>query len=646
MAKTIGTLAYKIVADTSSFTKGVTVSRKELKVLGDIFEATRTDAERYQAAHDSLVKAMVENKLDVDTGTRALEMLYKEYQHLFPVEEEQVEHLNDISEAMENLVPAELVDMQSTAVGNFNNELGKLTPITADTELRNKTLVNTFGGMVPVINPATIAMHGFSKAMQLASDVSAFFVESLTDAFAHIQDVGNTSQSLGIAIDELQVLQFAADQADIEFETLTKAMYSTQKAIADAVSGSGSLADAFDELGLDAEALSTKSLDEQFRAVVGALGDVENATTRAGLAADIFGKSALDMERLVQAGAEGFAQSREFLSESGMVTQEMVDDVDELDAAWKKLQKTLDGFRLLLAKEMAKPLQKLLEDTEEFLSSEDNRKAIAEFAHDIGLLASAFAAVAHRVAQARGVMAGIKNWVMPDWLEGFIAVVDMAEADPQQAISVATGKLGIDTGDDAAAQVAAEAANEQIATDWMAAIDEQVRAADELRANEQAMHEQRMSQEAEFIEAVTRGDEMLADDARKVADEWLRGIDEQIEAADKLKQKYADDNDKLLSELEDIAEAREQGIISGEQADEFARKAMARGGGKGPSEFRNPAAMRGSQEALSAIARAQFGGRETRSEKTLDKILDELREANRNNKEKDAEQDVNVEAFV
>ena len=109
----------------------------------------------------------------------------------------------------------------------------------------------------------------------------------------------------GVSVENLQKLDFAAQQSGSDLETLEKAFLKQSKVINDANSGLTGAVDKLDALGLSAEDLIDLSPDEQFKLIADAMKNVTNDTEKAAIAQEIFGKSGADLIPLLNEGADG-----------------------------------------------------------------------------------------------------------------------------------------------------------------------------------------------------------------------------------------------------------------------------------------------------------------------------------------------------
>lgn len=136
---------------------------------------------------------------------------------------------------------------------------------------------------------------------------------ALNEAAETVDNLGKKSATLGIPVQELSVLRFAAGEAGVEFETLTKLAGKAQRGIAQfAKDGTGPAADAFHALGIEVTDSNGKirTLTELLPEIAVGLQRVDNQAQKLDFAAGIFGR-------------EGGQQFVQLLEDSGDFLQNM-----------------------------------------------------------------------------------------------------------------------------------------------------------------------------------------------------------------------------------------------------------------------------------------------------------------------------------
>lgn len=145
------------------------------------------------------------------------------------------------------------------------------------------------------------------------------------------------SQVTGIATDKLQEYMYAAELVDVSVDTLTGSMAKQIKSMKSAQGGSKSMVEAYEKLGVEIMNAdgTLRDSDEVYWEIIAALGAMENETERDALAMTILGKSAQELNPLIEAGADKMEELGKQAREAGYVLS------DDLLAAYGNLDDQL-----------------------------------------------------------------------------------------------------------------------------------------------------------------------------------------------------------------------------------------------------------------------------------------------------------------
>lgn len=166
------------------------------------------------------------------------------------------------------------------------------------------------------ITAAGQAMKPFSAA---AAAALAAMTGLAVKAGASADELVTLSKQTGISTDDLQLYAAAADLVDVSVETMAKSQQRLKKSMLSASEG-GAIADRFEALGVavtDANG-GLRDSNAVFMDVIKALGEMENETERDAVAMEIFGKSAAELNPLIEDAGETYAEVAKMLSENGL----------------------------------------------------------------------------------------------------------------------------------------------------------------------------------------------------------------------------------------------------------------------------------------------------------------------------------------
>lgn len=149
------------------------------------------------------------------------------------------------------------------------------------------------------------AMRGLSMAAAaVTASIGALTVKSGKWA----DDINTMSKVYSIGTKELQQYSAAAELVDVDVETIAKSHSQLTKRMNSAADGTGASAEAFEKLGVDVTNAdgSLRDADTVWQETISALGQVENETERDAIAMQLMGKSAQELNPLIEDGGEAY----------------------------------------------------------------------------------------------------------------------------------------------------------------------------------------------------------------------------------------------------------------------------------------------------------------------------------------------------
>ena len=243
------------------------------------------------------------------------------------------------------------------------------------------------------------------QKMQGLSMAAAGVVASLGlisyKAGTNADDLNTLSKVYGISTQDLQMYAAAGDLVDVSVETIAKSHVKLEKSMSSAASGTGKNAEAFEALGVsltDADG-NLRDSDEVWQDTIKALGEVENETERDALAMQLMGKSAAELNPLIEDGGETYEKVAETMEKYGLdfVDQETLDKANEFND-------TLDTMKLIGTAAIAQVGSQL---------SAYLAPALEKVVGWIGKLASWLSTLSPQVLTVIGIVAGVIAGLAP-----------------------------------------------------------------------------------------------------------------------------------------------------------------------------------------------------------------------------------------
>ena len=287
--------------------KGITIEfRGDTTKLDKALRQINTETRNLDKELKQVDKALKFNPTSVD--------LWRQKQQIL------TQKLEQTKDKLELLKKAQ-ADMDAKGVDKNSEEYRKLQREIIETESKVKTVegqlrkignVNLratseqFKEMGNKLTAAGQAMQGLSMAAAaVAASIGAITVKSGKWA----DDLNTMSKVYHIGTGELQKYSVAADLVDVSVETIAKTHTKLEKSMASAAKGTGANADAFAKLGIDVTNAdgSLREGDEVWQETIAALGQMTNETERDALAMQLMGKSAAELNPLIEDGGETYA---------------------------------------------------------------------------------------------------------------------------------------------------------------------------------------------------------------------------------------------------------------------------------------------------------------------------------------------------
>lgn len=198
-----------------------------------------------------------------------------------------------------------------------------------------------FKSMGDKLTSAGQAMRGLSMA---AAAVTAAIGAAAVKSGKWADDLNTMSKVYSISTTELQKYSAAADLVDVSVETIAKSHVKLEKQMLTASKGTGASAAAFQKLGVSVTNAdgSLRNGDAVWQDTIAALGGLSNETERDALAMQLMGRSAAELNPLIEDNGETYKMVADTMAKYGL---DYVDQ-DTLNKA-NQFNDSLDTMKLL-----------------------------------------------------------------------------------------------------------------------------------------------------------------------------------------------------------------------------------------------------------------------------------------------------------
>ena len=184
-------------------------------------------------------------------------------------------------------------------------------------------------------------------------------IEGVLSSMAGIAETENFADRIGIASDQLRILNYAAEQTGASAGTMQMALQRMTRRISEASTGSGEAVGALNELGLSAEYLAGLSPDKQFGAIADAMQNVSSQGDKVRLAMKLFDSEGVALVNTLAGGSAGLDEFGAKAQQMGLLLGDQGDKVRSASDAIANMQKAWHGMVQQIATLVAPWLEKI-----------------------------------------------------------------------------------------------------------------------------------------------------------------------------------------------------------------------------------------------------------------------------------------------
>ena len=206
-----------------------------------------------------------------------------------------------------------------------------------------------------------------NQIFSVQSAITALVAGAGIQRFAQeIDELAKTSRRLGLTVNELQSLQFAAEQTGVSAESLRTSLDRFNRNISETAIGTGIAKRSFEDLGVsvkDSEGV-LRNTDDILTDVADALKGVESPADRTRIAMDLFGRSGAALVNTLAEGKGGINElRREFNDLTLQLDQQTAAAVEAANDRFNRLSKSIGSVLVQFGAKTFEGLSKFAEMT-------------------------------------------------------------------------------------------------------------------------------------------------------------------------------------------------------------------------------------------------------------------------------------------
>ena len=359
------------IEGAAQFKQSLANVNSELRSLSAEMKAATSEFKGNESSQDAVAKKSDILARSMETAKQKIELLSSEYEkqqsrlqelaaNLETAKERYGENSEEAQKAEKALSQQE-VTVNKLGAQLHNAEAALYDMQNAEQELGQETdtateKTSSFGDMLK----AKLTGDVIIGAVKALADGIKKLGKSMWDAAVETGEYADKVQTLAtqynLTTDQVQEYMYMQDLADVSVETIAGSLTKLTKQMGEAQDGTGSAADAFTKLGIEVTNSdgTLRDANEVFLEAVDALGNVENATERDTLAMDIFGKSAQDLNPLIELGAEGFNDlANEAHAAGAVMGGEALQSANEFKDGLDRAKQKAEGLKHELGEKLA-----------------------------------------------------------------------------------------------------------------------------------------------------------------------------------------------------------------------------------------------------------------------------------------------------
>lgn len=211
---------------------------------------------------------------------------------------------------------------------------------------------------------AELAKEGLDKAAEACKKLAKAMAGAIGESAEYADEILTMSTQYGISTEKLQEFSYMAELVDTDLSTITGATAKLTKQMGAAADGNAAAAEKFAQLGINIYNMdgTLKSADEVFLEAIDALGQMESGVERDNVAMELFGKSAQELNPLIETGADGIAAYAQEAHDMGAVLdEEALTSLGEMDDSFQRVDQATTTLKNTIGVALAPVITQIAE---------------------------------------------------------------------------------------------------------------------------------------------------------------------------------------------------------------------------------------------------------------------------------------------
>lgn len=389
--------------------KGNQVLASEMRKLQAQYKGNEDSTEALTAKGELLEQQLLQQKDKVQLLRDALANAANEYGEADSRTQEWQIKLNQAEAAQyqlehaieENNGAMQEQESEMVGLGDGLNDLTSKFGIQLPDGIKNS--LNSMGefssGSVAALGAAVAGVTAVIAAVKKLNEITI-------EAAARADEIITESMVTGLSTETIQKFQYAENLIDVSYSTISSTLTKLTMNMDKARDGNEALNEAFASLGISVtdSAGNLRSSEDVFYEAIDALGQIDNAAERDAAAMEIFGKSAKELNPLIEQGSQALRDLGAEAEATGYVLDEsQIAKLGQVDDAYQRMQLSIEATKNELALQFAPASESALTLFADLMHTAGEALAqsqlIENLATIIGSLLDMFASVGDLITQ-------------------------------------------------------------------------------------------------------------------------------------------------------------------------------------------------------------------------------------------------------
>lgn len=372
--------------------RGTSVLNSEMSMLNEKYAMNSNSMEALTAKSDVLQRKLYSQKDEVEKLKEAVAEFTEKYGEADERTQKFVKKLNYAEAAFyrtenaieQNRQAMEELNGPTKGAGDVIEELAGKFGVTLPDGITDaiNSMGNFSGGTVIAMSAAAAAVAALIKIEKQLMDMTI-------QAASSADEILTESLIAGISTEKLQQMQYASELIDVSADTIIDAQTKLIRSMDDARDGSSDTAEQFQKLGVSVTDSSgyLRDADTVFYEVIDALGELENGTERDAASMAIFGKSARELNPLIEQGSAVLQEYSEEAEKTGYILRtDQLEALGKVDDAYQRLQLSQESVRNHLAAQFAPSAESALTKFSELVADAGEAMEKSGIAKNLGII--------------------------------------------------------------------------------------------------------------------------------------------------------------------------------------------------------------------------------------------------------------------